>query len=145
LWWYSLYLAVDGILFREGEVLLIRRAGRTFHNYWALPGGRVEEGETVEEALIREIKEEVGVNAIPAAILGVYSNPERDPRGHTISIVFICNFSGEPSAGSDAAMCQLVSLSKALTLPLAFDHHQILTNFKRWLTTKETFWSTKVK
>ena len=71
--------AVDGILQREGKILLIKRAGNTFHNYWALPGGIVEEGETVEEALTREMLEELGVEVTLKEILGVYSKPNRDP------------------------------------------------------------------
>jgi len=140
-----LYLAVDGILYRDETVVLIRRAGRTFHGSWALPGGRVEENELVESALRREMLEEVGVGVEPQGILGVYSAPERDPRGHTISVVFICDYQGKLAAGSDAATCQAFSLEEALTLPLAFDHHQILADFQQWLKQPETFWSSKGK
>lgn len=60
-------------------MILIKRAGKTFHGFWALPGGILEEGETVEETLAREMKEEVNVEVKPEAILGVYSHPRRDP------------------------------------------------------------------
>ena len=66
--------AVDGILFRGDKVVLIKRKGRTFHDYWAIPGGIVEEGETVEKALIREMLEELNVKVKPKTILGVSSN-----------------------------------------------------------------------
>ena len=135
--------AVDGILYKNGKVLLIRRAGRTFHNFWALPGGILEEGETVEEALVREMSEELNVSASPLEILGVYSRPDRDPREQTISVVFICNFIGTPNAADDAGAFAEFSLNELDTLDLAFDHRQILADFQKWLHKQETFWSNK--
>ena len=135
--------AADGLLYRENKIVLIKRGGKTFHNYWALPGGLHDEGETIEETLVREMKEELGVDAKPIAILGVYSDKHRDPRGQTISTVFICDYSGELQAGDDAASHQCFTLSAALRLELAFDHQLILQDFQRWLEQKETFWSSK--
>ena len=66
-------LAVDAIMERNNKILMIVRGGNTYHGYLALPGGHVDDGETVEQAVVREIKEEVGVDAIHKAILGVYS------------------------------------------------------------------------
>ncbi len=134
---------VDGILQKEGKILLIKRAGRTFHNYWALPGGIVEEGETVEEALTREMIEEVGVEVTLLDILGVYSKPNRDPREHTISVVFICEYSGKPEAGDDAATYGEFPIGMVPELELAFDHKEIIWDYKKWLKEKGTYWSTK--
>ncbi len=136
-------VAVDGILSRDGKILLIKRAGRTFHNFWALPGGMVEEGELIETALAREMAEELGVQIEPIAILGAYSTKDRDPRQHTISIVFICNYTGEPKAGDDAGDCRSFELKEIEDLQLAFDHRQILSNYFAWLKNRSTYWSTK--
>jgi len=135
--------AIDGILQKEGKILLIRRAGRTFHNYWALPGGIVEEGETVEEALTREMLEELGVEVTILDILGVYSKPNRDPRDHTISVVFICEYEGKPEAGDDATTFGEFPEGMVPELELAFDHKQIVRDYRKWLKKKGTYWSTK--
>ena len=123
--------------------LVIQRGGRTFHNYWALPGGMLEEGEMVEITLAREMKEELGVKVTAQEILGVYSEKKRDPRQHTISVVFICGYSGTMVAGDDAKSCKEFALEEALQLELAFDHKKILEDYKKWLEKKETFWSSK--
>ena len=137
--------AADGILTREnGEIVLILRRGVTYTGYWALPGGTVDEGETIEEALIREMKEEVGVDVEPMDILGVFSDPERDPRGRVISTVFICNYKGNLEAGSDAGSVILCTVEEALKKNLAFDHNFILQCYQQWLKMKGTFWSKKV-
>ena len=136
--------AVDGLLTtKNGEIILIQRESDTFHGFWALPGGMVEEHETIEEALAREMREEVGVRVKPREILGVFSDPNRDPRGRVITTVFICEFEGEPTAGSDASSIKQFTLEDALTLDLAFDHTFILQCFKRWIKVKSTFWSKK--
>ena len=140
---FLLRYAIDGILWKNNKVILIKRAGKTFHGMWALPGGIMEEGEIVEETLTREMKEEVNVEVKPLAILGVYSHPERDPREHTISVVFICSYEGKPSAGDDAADWQEFSLEKIWDLDIAFDHKKILSDFKKWLSNRETYWSSK--
>jgi 8-oxo-dGTP diphosphatase len=139
----SLRYAIDGILWKNNKVILIKRAGKTFHSYWALPGGILEEGELVEETLTREMREEVNVDVKPIGILGVYSHPKRDPREHTISVVFICNYEGNPSAGDDAADWQEFLLDDITDMDIAFDHKKILSDFKKWLTNQETFWSSK--
>ena len=133
-------IAVDGILIQNGQILLIKRAGKTFHNFLALPGGIVEEGEKVEETLQREMEEELAIKIKPLEILGVYSKKDRDPREHTISIVFICEFSGKPVAADDAKSFKAFDVEDALKLTLAFDHKQIITDFKKWLSSKGTYW-----
>ncbi len=139
----TMRFAVDGILQKDGKILLIRRAGRTFHNSWALPGGILEEGETVEEALTREMLEELGVEVKIIEILGVYSKPNRDPREHTISVAFICDYEGKPEAGDDAASFGDFEVGMAPELDLAFDHKQIIRDYRKWLKKKGTYWSTK--
>ena len=118
-------LAVDAvILMVEGGVVLVRRRYPPFQDHWALPGGKVEIGETVEAAIIREVKEETGLKVTPTEIIGIFSDPNRDPRGHVVSIAFRTNIvGGKLEANSDAIDI------KVFTAPpqnLAFDHLQIL-------------------
>jgi len=135
---------VDGILFdKNGQIILIQRKSDTFNKYWALPGGIVEINESIEETLEREMKEETSVAVNPKEILGVFSDPQRDPRGRVISTVFICDYIGIPEAASDARALKLYSLEEALALNLAFDHNSILQTYKKWLVTKGTYWSKK--
>ncbi len=122
-------IAVDGIITKGGKILLIKRKNEPFKGKWALPGGFVEYGERVEEAVLREIKEETGLNAKIKKLLGVYSDPNRDPRGHTISIVFILEAEGEAKGGDDAEEAKFFDLKK---LPsLAFDHKKIVDDFTK--------------
>ena len=117
-------IAVDGVLIKEDKILLIRRKNEPFKGKWALPGGFVEYGETVEEAVLREFEEEVGLKARIKKLLGVYSKPDRDPRGHVISIVFLLDAEGEAKAGDDAADARFFPLDNLP--PLAFDHEEII-------------------
>lgn len=110
-------------------VVLIRR--RNPPAGWALPGGFVEVGETVEEAARRELREETGLEARLRTLLGVYSAPERDPRGHCVSVVFVAEAGGRPKAGDDAAEV-LVCDPGDLPPELAFDHARILADFRRY-------------
>ena len=123
-------LTVDIIIELNGDqhrVLLIERANPPYG--WALPGGFVDVGETVEQAACREAKEETGLNVHLSQLLGVYSDPKRDPRHHTVSIVYIAQAQGEAQAGDDARHVQLFSLQQ---LPqLAFDHADILADYQR--------------
>ena len=91
---------------------------------WALPGGFVDVGERVEDAAIREALEETGLKVTLKTLLGVYSDPERDARGHTASIVYIAEAHGEPEGGDDAAQAQAFSFDSVPTL--VFDHPKIL-------------------
>lgn len=119
-------LTVDAVIrHTDGGVILIERGYDPFRGQWALPGGFVEIGETVEQACIREVMEETGLEVKITRLLGVYSNPDRDPRGHTVSVVFMCEtISGEPSGADDAK--QAVSFSDLENIQLAFDHEVIL-------------------
>jgi 8-oxo-dGTP diphosphatase len=104
---------------------------------WALPGGFVDVGEAVEEAAMREAAEETGLEVLLKDLLGVYSNPVRDPRGHTVSVVFVAVAVGEPKAGDDAAALQLF-VPDRLPEPLAFDHAEILADYRRYRETGKT-------
>ena len=134
--------AADGLLInKNGKIVIIQRKSETYHDFWALPGGAVNKDETIEEALIREMKEETGVDVEPKEILGIFSDPKRDPRGRVISTVFICDYSGTLKAGSDAGKIRLCTVEEALQLELAFDHHFVILCYQQWLNHKGTYWS----
>ena len=98
---------------------------------WALPGGFVEYGEAVETAAVREAKEETGLDVALTHLLGVYSRPDRDPRFHTLSTVFIGRAAGEPAGADDALRAAVFPLDE---LPgLAFDHPDIINDYKEFL------------
>ena len=122
-------LTVDAIAMKDGQIILIKRKNPPFQGNYALPGGFVDYGETVENAVVREFKEETSLDAEIKDFIGIYSEPDRDPRGHTVSIVFELRITGGTMlAGDDAAE---VSLFKLDELPdLAFDHGKIISKFK---------------
>jgi len=124
-------LTVDCVVLNpRGEVLLIQRRNEPFKGHYALPGGFVDIGETVEDACRRELLEETGVKAGRLKLVGVYSDPNRDPRGHTASVVFLTRVrSTKLEAGDDAASAQWVANWRRL--PLAFDHAKILADATR--------------
>jgi 8-oxo-dGTP diphosphatase len=118
-------LAVDAVWIRRGRVLLVRRGRAPFRGWWALPGGFVELRETVEEAVVRELREETGLEGRPARLVGVFSGPDRDPRKPATSVAFLIRGrGGTPRGGDDAAGAAWVDLGSAA--PLAFDHGAIL-------------------
>jgi len=121
-------LTVDALIIFEGKLVLIRRRNPPFKDCLALPGGFVEVGETVEAAVVREAKEETGLDIEIIKLLGVYSDPLRDPRGHTVSICYLAKGRGKLKAGSDAKDIGLFGLNE---IPeLAFDHNNIIENAK---------------
>jgi 8-oxo-dGTP diphosphatase len=124
---------VDVVILLPGDrVVLVER--RNPPPGWALPGGFVDVGETVEAAAVREAKEETGLDVRLEALLGVYSDPRRDPRKHTLSAVFVGRAAGEPVGGDDAAQARAFRWD-ALPSPLAFDHAEILADARRFLLT----------
>ncbi|ABU82095.1 NUDIX domain-containing protein [Ignicoccus hospitalis] len=128
-------LTVDVVVFHEGKVLLVKRGAEPFKGKWALPGGRVECGERVEEAALRELKEETGIEAELVTLVSVYSDPNRDPRGHYVSVAFLAAPKGnlEPKASTDAAEAKWFELSEVPWEDLAFDHAEILKDALKML------------
>ena len=126
-------LTVDCIVVdRDDRVLLIRRGHPPFQGHFALPGGFVDVGEKVEDACRRELMEETGVKAGKLVLLGVYSDPARDPRGHTCSVAFLTRIARATAiAGDDAAGAEWLPL--ASRPKMAFDHAVILQDARRML------------
>jgi len=125
------YLTVDGIVkifnpdFRG--IVLIKRKNPPLG--FALPGGFVDIGEKVEDALKREMKEEINLDVDIDELLGVYSDPNRDPRLHTASCVFVCSANNLPKAGDDAKEAFVVKLEEIPWDKMVFDHAEILRDF----------------
>ncbi len=120
---------VDIILEFEGQgILLIERKNEP--HGWALPGGYVDYGESLEQAAIREAKEEIGLDVKITRQFHTYSEPTRDPRQHTVSTVFIVQARGRPRSGDDAAKVAFFPRD-SLPTPLCFDHGQILEDYIR--------------
>ena len=126
------YPTVDIIieLARPGRPIVLVRRANPPHG-WALPGGFVDYGESLERAARREAAEETGLEVELVALLGAYSDPERDPRHHTMSTVFTARATGEPRGGDDAAEARAFAMDH-LPEPLCFDHGRILNHYRRW-------------
>ncbi len=108
------------------RIVLIERASPPFG--WALPGGFVDPGETLEEAARREMREETGLQVRLTALLGCYSSPARDPRGHSVGVVFVGEARGVPRGGDDARVAQAFAADAPPAL--AFDHGDILADYR---------------
>jgi 8-oxo-dGTP diphosphatase len=121
---------VDVVVIRSGRVLLIERMNPPAG--WALPGGFIDYGESAEAAAVRELAEETGLKAQQLEMLGVYSDPLRDPRHHTLSVVYMGMAEGEPVAGDDAAATKWFPLDD-LPQQVAFDHRRVIADARRYL------------
>ena len=138
-------VTVDIILEREGKLLLVKRKKDPFKGLLCIPGGFVDFGEKIEIAAKREAYEETNLRVEPIAILGVYSDPQRDPRGHTVSVSFIVKIvGGIPKAGDDADDIEWVPLEDN-GLQLAFDHARIIQDYRSWKKVNGTYWSSKLE
>ncbi|MFK8003899.1 MAG: NUDIX domain-containing protein [Polyangiales bacterium] len=124
------YPTTDVIVEVEGGIVLIERAGDP--KGWALPGGFIDYGESAEDGARREVLEETGLTVSLKALLGVYSAPERDPRQHNLSVVYVGRAEGTPTGGDDAAQARVFALD-ALPAPLCFDHELIIEDYRRFL------------
>ena len=124
-------LAADIIIeltdFPGRPIVLIERANPPYG--WAIPGGFVDVGEIIERAAVREAQEEVSLKVELKALLGIYSDPVRDSRGHTVTAVYVAEAEGMPVAADDAKNCQMFHLDE-LPVLLAFDHAQVLADYK---------------
>jgi len=118
-------LTVDGIILNDKKIVLIKRKNPPFKGKWSLPGGFVEYGEKTEDAVVREVFEETGLKTKIKDLVGVYSDPGRDPRGHTVSVVYLLEIhGGELKSGDDASDVMFFDLRH---LPeLSFDHEHII-------------------
>lgn len=126
-------MAVDAILIHAGRLVLVERGKEPFRGRLALPGGFVEFGEPPERAVLREVAEETGIEAEVERLLGVYGDPDRDPRGHTISVAYVLrSLCGALRAATDAKATALVSLGRVPNL--AFDHNAIVDDYRQTLT-----------
>ena len=121
------FVTVDAIIELPGGIVIIQRSNPPFG--WALPGGFVDYGESLEEAVKREAKEETNLDLTEIKQFHTYSNPERDPRFHTIGTVFIAKAKGSPRAGDDAAGLKVIKLREIEKMDFAFDHKQILEDY----------------
>ncbi len=141
---------VDIIIEQNSRILMIRRKNEPYKGCLALPGGFVNEGERIEDAARREANEETSLNIGLSEILGVYSDPKRDPRGHLMSTVFIAMIpvgndieTVQASAQDDAAEIHWINLDDLDNSTIAFDHKKILFDYKVWKQSSGTFWSSK--
>jgi len=121
------FVTVDVIIEINDGVVLIQRSNPPFG--WALPGGFVDYGESLQEAAIREAKEETGLDLAQLEQFHTYSAPNRDPRFHTISTVYIAKGKGEPKSGSDAANLKVVKRKELKDYDFAFDHKEIIQEY----------------
>ena len=123
-------VAVDAVIrFKKTSIVLIRRKNPPFKGEFALPGGFVDIGESVEDTCIREAYEETNIKVKIKKLIGVFSAPNRDPRGHTISVAYLCEpltNSEKPMAKDDAQSLKIVKLTDISSLKLAFDHKDII-------------------
>lgn len=113
-------------MIEHGKILLVKRGHEPFKGQWATPGGRIEDNETAEQCLVREMKEEIGLKVEPVKLIGIYSDPKRDPRLMIAIAYLIKRVGGEVRAGSDAADARWFDLD---SLPeLATDHGRIIAD-----------------
>ncbi|TLZ40551.1 MAG: NUDIX hydrolase [Methanobacteriota archaeon] len=126
--WRHPRVAVDGLVLVDRKLVAVLRGNEPFRGMPALPGGFVELGERTVDAVVREVREETGLETKVVRLVGVFSGPERDPRGHVISIAYALEpVGGHLRAGSDAA--KIVQVDPASPPPMAFDHTEIV---RRW-------------
>lgn len=124
------WVTVDGLVVQDGKLVVVIRRNPPFKGMPALPGGFVELGETTEAAVVREVREETGLETRVLRTVGVYSDPTRDPRGHTVTAAYALEVvGGALRAGSDAKAITLVDPDR---LPsMAFDHAKIVADWRK--------------
>lgn len=121
------YVTVDMIIERPDGIVMIERSNPPYG--WALPGGFVDYGETLEHAAVREAKEETSLDFVKIRQLRAYSDPKRDPRFHTIAVVFVGKGKGKPQSGDDAKNLKIVPYKDLLKVKYCFDHRKIIEDY----------------
>ncbi|MBA2853139.1 8-oxo-dGTP diphosphatase [Methanococcus maripaludis] len=119
-------LTVDILIKYKSGIVLIKRKNEPYKDYWAVTGGFVEYGERVEEAAKREAKEETGLDIDNLKLIGVYSDPSRDSRGHTVTVAFLADGIGTLKSGSDAKDARICNLDELNEIDFAFDHKKLI-------------------
>jgi ADP-ribose pyrophosphatase YjhB (NUDIX family) len=133
----------------DSKVLFVIRKNEPYKGTFVIPGGKINEGERVEDAAVREVKEETSIDIELENILGVYSDPKRDPREHRISTVFIGKISEHTDrkvskeGENDATGIKWIDLKDLDDVNFGFDHRKIIEDYKKWRQTQRTFWSSK--
>ncbi len=124
------WVTVDGLVVQQGKLVAVVRRNPPFQGMPALPGGFVEIGETTEVAAVREVREETGLETRIVRMVGVYSDPSRDPRGHTVTVAYALEVvGGVLRAASDAKAIAL--LDPDALPPMAFDHAKIVADWRK--------------
>jgi mutator protein MutT len=139
----SIKITVDCIAEKNRKILLVKRKIPPFIGMFAFPGGHLKYGESVEDCVVRETFEETGIKVEPKEILGVYSKKERDPRGHVVSIVFVCKPKTTTTIDSIETKAFWVKIKDVKNMRLAFDHAKIFQDYLKWKKKKGTYWSGK--
>lgn len=121
------FVTVDMIIELPDGIVVIERLNPPYG--WALPGGFVDMGESLEDAACREAKEETNLDLKNLQQMHTYSDPKRDPRFHTVSTVFIAKGEGKPQSGDDAKSLKIVPYADVLKIDYAFDHKQIVADY----------------
>ena len=122
-------LTADIFIYDEMNFIMIKRKNNPYKDYWALPGGFVEYGESVEDAAVREAKEETNIDVELESLVNVYSKPDRDPRGHTVTVAYTAK--GDLStkkADDDAKDIGIFTIDDIDNIEIAFDHEKIITD-----------------
>jgi len=139
---FMVVATIDIIIEKANKIVLVRRLKKPFKEKLALPGGHVEHNELVEHAAVREAKEETGLNVKLIDILGVYSDPKRDSRGHYVATVFVARIiSGKLRGGSDAKVPDFYDPRKLKKKNIAFDHFKMIQDYLKYKKHKKTYWS----
>lgn len=116
----------DAVVIRNGKILFVERLNPAYQNQLALPGGKKNSDESIEDCVLRELKEETGLTGRIRYLIGVYSTPGRDPRGDYLSVAFLVDAEGDAVAGDDAKTVVWKTQAEAFEAGLAFDHFDIV-------------------